>query len=1209
MRHARWLIALGVFGLVLNGCEGGVGPEPKPEPPDLTVSVADIMPKAVYIRNYQGGLYSATIINDEIPEELLNPPEAEQVPEGEEVLEGSAALTGAVEPGAKMAQQEGSETEEEVEAAGEIEESEAKEVIGAYRIELPLEFRMKLTKHALLGVTPYAEALYKWKSSYGYSGLNAERIVIVQPEQGMADARTILRNRWDSKEKSHYDHLSDQLILFQKTMSEDGEVKFSLVRRDSEGNEKEISFPEDVSVGDLTLLPGKPGRAGYLLLKNGNKKTYYIVALASGEVKTLCEECILDPTPLKIHPFEGLFVYFRDKEDKLKLVTADLSKEWTVAEPVEETIYLNSYKKTYGSFSSVSGTAYKVTGFLPSGEFSFVRGDVEKVEGDEDLRLKIGLGVFDLSQESSQIVYEYHTLLDEALEQGPVQQVQYTQIVARDGDRYLLHGPELLITGKETPLPVAWKLAWLGADKKLTELISYPFKSTVEFSWPETGHLALGVEADTPQVRIIDWSSGEVLQTLERTSKVSVASKGKASKWPYLVVKKETAQAGEFEVGIMGQDQLTPTVIGMVQGYFDKVNIADWNGKQRDPLWALDETLSPGLTITLPSEVIKAPGGSVEFDILEGSPIGVKQSTVSCQGALQVINQVQYFGGSSTEVIHKVAVKVAPGATANCVVEAIDIDGKEAAAMFAVKFEAGVEGAVCGDAVCQDTESCSSCPLDCVIGCPQPGSLCGNGTCDADEGCNVCIPDCGKCGVGGCLAVCGDGICYAPPCESCEVCPQDCGMCPIPDVCSDGVCTAGETCESCPADCEPCEGPPVEKTLTPVGFTFDDPGKPLYLVYYPSEVYPTPRVYALTENVAEFDETKRPLAIVSPADLPTPDIVCNFPQGYMMNITSLAVPHVEGGEGSYLLLLTASINIADPPQDVAPNDIGECTVTVQGTNLSKKIYLQSRWLDTKPETYCGDDACNGEEDMDSCAIDCTPTEPVDGCGDTICDSNAGETCSSCPEDCDVCEGDETQSLQADNFTFDDQMEPLYLVYLNTTLGKHRFYALVEDVDAFDMAFRPKISVNPVNLNKPAIDCEYPQGYNLEVYNVLPQVGIEGAWRLSIAARANVNDPPKDVAPTDKGTCTITVPGTTLSKTVHLKSRYLATKPVACGDGTCDDEETCSSCSGDCGECLPTPANCGNDTCDSDENCLNCPGDCGSCPIIDKITPSPPTLGL
>ena len=49
---------------------------------------------------------------------------------------------------------------------------------------------------------------------------------------------------------------------------------------------------------------------------------------------------------------------------------------------------------------------------------------------------------------------------------------------------------------------------------------------------------------------------------------------------------------------------------------------------------------------------------------------------------------------------------------------------------------------VCGDTLCDASESCSSCAQDCGS-CPP---LCGNGVCDGAETCASCAGDCGTCG-------------------------------------------------------------------------------------------------------------------------------------------------------------------------------------------------------------------------------------------------------------------------------------------------------------------------------------------------------------------------------------------------------------------------------------------------------------------------------
>jgi hypothetical protein len=46
----------------------------------------------------------------------------------------------------------------------------------------------------------------------------------------------------------------------------------------------------------------------------------------------------------------------------------------------------------------------------------------------------------------------------------------------------------------------------------------------------------------------------------------------------------------------------------------------------------------------------------------------------------------------------------------------------------------------------------------------------------------------------------------------------------------------------------------------------------------------------------------------------------------------------------------------------------------------------------------------------------------------------------------------------------------------------------------------------------------------------------------------------------------------------------------CGDSSCNNGETCSTCPGDCGVCLY----CGDGICNNAETCSTCPGDCGAC---------------
>ena len=54
--------------------------------------------------------------------------------------------------------------------------------------------------------------------------------------------------------------------------------------------------------------------------------------------------------------------------------------------------------------------------------------------------------------------------------------------------------------------------------------------------------------------------------------------------------------------------------------------------------------------------------------------------------------------------------------------------------------------------------------------------------------------------------VCGDIVCNGT--ETCETCEQDCGACePVDPFCGDGSCNGSETCETCQEDCGECPPP------------------------------------------------------------------------------------------------------------------------------------------------------------------------------------------------------------------------------------------------------------------------------------------------------------------------------------------------------------------------------------------------------------------
>jgi hypothetical protein len=81
---------------------------------------------------------------------------------------------------------------------------------------------------------------------------------------------------------------------------------------------------------------------------------------------------------------------------------------------------------------------------------------------------------------------------------------------------------------------------------------------------------------------------------------------------------------------------------------------------------------------------------------------------------------------------------------------------------------------LCGNGVCDPTETAASCQLDC-------GPRCGDGVCEGNEA-STCPSDC---------QTCGNGVCEG---NEPSTCPSDC------TVCGNGVCEGNEA-STCTSDC------------------------------------------------------------------------------------------------------------------------------------------------------------------------------------------------------------------------------------------------------------------------------------------------------------------------------------------------------------------------------------------------------------------------
>jgi hypothetical protein len=92
---------------------------------------------------------------------------------------------------------------------------------------------------------------------------------------------------------------------------------------------------------------------------------------------------------------------------------------------------------------------------------------------------------------------------------------------------------------------------------------------------------------------------------------------------------------------------------------------------------------------------------------------------------------------------------------------------------------------LCGDHICNGSETLANCPEDCTS--PPPPPACGDGFCNGTETNASCPADCPP--------GCGDGVCNGS--ETATSCPIDCAA----PACGDCICSAGET-TSCPWDCD-----------------------------------------------------------------------------------------------------------------------------------------------------------------------------------------------------------------------------------------------------------------------------------------------------------------------------------------------------------------------------------------------------------------------
>ncbi len=478
-------------------------------------------------------------------------------------------------------------------------------------------------------------------------------------------------------------------------------------------------------------------------------------------------------------------------------------------------------------------------------------------------------------------------------------------------------------------------------------------------------------------------------------------------------------------------------------------------------------------------------------------------------------------------------------------------------------------GPCCSNGACEGffNESCATCPADCGA-CPL---VCGDLVCNGTETCSSCPQDCSPC--------CGDKVCNGA--EKCTTCPSDCGVCPA---CGDKQCNGTETCTTCPGDCGACSGWCALTGLQGQSITCD--------IALAAKSAQDPKAADLQLSV-NYDGAKVSLVKLLCAG-GTGDPLC----------TGLATQHTVSTDpteiGSWAGSVKVHIGKTGAPAPInqaymsGGQAVGQAKVlslvftlkqplpanqTVQvvlggakGTDVNSsqlEVAVQNGLLITSgsaPQAICGDAVCNGGETCQSCPADCGSC-----CGNLNCDTALGETCLSCPMDCGACPicGDKACSGGETCASCPGDCGKCPVCGDKACNGIETCQTCPTDCGnccgnaTCDANFGETCSTCPGDCGKcPA--CGDAACNGNESCNTCPADcgNCCGNGKCDTGYGENCN-----VCPSDCGTC--------------------------CGNGKCDTGfgETCTTCSKDCGSC----ATCPDGVCSAGETCNSCPADCGTCP--------------
>jgi len=296
------------------------------------------------------------------------------------------------------------------------------------------------------------------------------------------------------------------------------------------------------------------------------------------------------------------------------------------------------------------------------------------------------------------------------------------------------------------------------------------------------------------------------------------------------------------------------------------------------------------------------------------------------------------------------------------------------------------EETVCGDAVCSDSETCSSCSTD----CGECAESCGNGRCFGDESCSSCQSDCGVCEE---AVTCGDGVCTSGE-ESCSSCQSDCGVC-IEPFCGDGFCRAdlAETCSSCTSDCGECEQPycgdgSCSKSESCSTCATD--------CNECSEVEICGNGICSSENGEDVTNCSSDCGNLE-TNIYCGDNLCDASEACGTCSADCGVcSEPNCGDG----ICSANEDNLSCGMDCGGYEIEGYYCGDSVCQETEQCFTCSADCGACSEAHCGDGECTEGEDYLGCFSDCGGLEVGEYCGDSVCSDS--ESCSSCQSDCGDC---------------------------------------------------------------------------------------------------------------------------------------------------------------------------------------------------------------